>query len=462
MHESNAGTVTESTTAADVDIIFEDIHMSEAIQHDKPFWLSGNFAPVFEEVTDTQLKVTGSIPPELNGRYLRTGANPESGESLHWFLGNGMVHGIELSNGKANWYRNRYVKTPALSSVSDEGTDPRSASLANTHIVHHAGKILALEEAHWPIEMSPELETIGAYNYNGKLETGMTAHPKICPETGELLFFAYGMVPPYMTYHRASADGELIQSEVIDVKGATMVHDFNITRNFAIFMDLPLIWDFENAANTGFPIHWSDDYGARLGVMPRNGSNKDVVWYDIDPCYVYHPLNAYEDGDDIIIDVCRMTHAMKPGAVEVAPVLYRWTIHQKTGTVTETQIDEHTVEFPRVPDSVTGLKHRYGYMAEFGSSLPAAVAFRKYDLQTGATQAHDLGPGREGGEPVFVPAAGATNEDDGYLMSLVYDAAEDKSELVIVDASTMSNEAIARIHLPVRAPAGFHGSWIAD
>ncbi len=437
--------------------------MSEAAE-EQPFWLSGNFAPIFEEVTETQLSVTGSIPPELNGRYFRNGANPQTGESLHWFLGNGMIHGVELNNGKANWYRNRYVRTPLL---EDEGADPlqalddRAKSLANTHIIGHAGKILALEEGHWPFELSPNLDTVGPFNYNGKLETGMTAHPKICPATGELLFFAYGMAPPYLTYHRASAAGELLQSEVMEVKGATMVHDFNITRNYAIFMDLPLVWNFENAA-AGLPIQWSDEYGARLGVMPRNGTNNDVVWYDIDPCYVYHPLNAYEEGDDIIIDVCRMAHSMKPGAGEVPPVLHRWTIHQASGTVSESQLDDKAVEFPRVPDAVVGHKHRYGYTAEFGSGLPTAVAFRKYDLQTGASTAHDLGPGRTGGEPVFVPAAGASSEDDGYLLSFVYDAAEDRSELVIVDASNVSSDAVARIHLPSRIPAGFHGSWIAD
>jgi carotenoid cleavage dioxygenase-like enzyme len=436
--------------------------MSEAVSNETPFWLSGNFAPTFEEVTATDLQVTGSIPPELNGRYLRNGANPESGVTPHWFLGNGMIHGVELNNGTANWYRNRYVHTPMLTEYADQSKDERDKSLANTHIIGHAGKILALEEGHWPFELTPDLETVGAYDYDGKLETGMTAHPKICPVTGELLFFAYGMVPPYMTYHRASADGQLVQSEVIEVKGATMVHDFNITRNHVIFMDLPLVWNFENAANSGLPIQWSDEYGARLGVMPRNGSNKDVVWYDIDPCYVYHPLNAYEDGDDIVIDVCRMAHSMKPGAGEVPPVLHRWVIHQKSGTVSESQLDDRSVEFPRVPDAVVGLKHRYGYTAEFGSGLPAAVAFRKYDLQTGATSAHELKNGRVGGEPVFVPADNATSEDDGYLLSFVYDPSENKSELLIVDASNVAADPVARVHLPTRVPAGFHGSWIAD
>ncbi|MEM7001986.1 MAG: carotenoid oxygenase family protein, partial [Pseudomonadota bacterium] len=226
--------------------------MSEAIQEETRFWLKDNFAPTFEEVTATELDVTGSIPPELKGRYLRNGANPKSGESAHWFLGNGMIHGVELADGKANWYRNRYVQTPMLQTPD---ADPNaslmdlSQSLANTHIVGHAGKILALEEGHWPYELSSQLETVGPHNYDGKLQTGMTAHPKICPETGEMLFFAYGMMPPFLTYHRANAQGELVQSEVIEVPGATMVHDFNITRNYAIFMDLPLVWDLAALEN---------------------------------------------------------------------------------------------------------------------------------------------------------------------------------------------------------------------
>ncbi len=438
--------------------------MSEQLQENKPFWLTGNFAPIYDEVTETELKVTGSIPPELNGRYLRNGSNPKFGDTAHWFLGNGMIHGVELENGNANWYRNRYVQTPLL---ADEGTNPletlddRSKSLANTHVLGHAGKILALEEGHWPFEISADLETVGAYNYDGKLNTGMTAHPKICPETGELLFFYYGMTPPYMTYHRASAQGELVQSEEIEVKGATMVHDFNITRNHIIFMDLPLVWNFENVTG-GLPIQWSDDYGARLGVMPRNGSNKDVVWYDIDPCYVYHPVNAYENGDTIVIDVCRLEHSMKQGAPDVSPVLYQWTINQATGKVSERQLDDHSVEFPRVPDSRIGLPYRYGYTAQFGSGGPTANAFRKYDMKTDTSVAHELGNGRAGGEPVFVPGAGASAEDDGYLLSFVYDPAENKSELIIVDASNMEKDPVARVHLPRRIPAGFHGSWVAD
>ncbi len=436
--------------------------MSEAVETEKPFWLAGNFAPVTDEVTATNLEVTGSIPPELSGRYLRNGSNPQSGASPHWFLGNGMIHGVELEGGKANWYRNRYVRTPLIEGVDDgPNVHDRTRSFANTHVIGHAGKILALEEGHWPFELTNNLETVGAHNYGGKLATGMTAHPKLCPETGELLFFAYGMSPPFLTYHRANAAGELVQSEEIEVKGATMVHDFNVTRNHVIFMDLPLIWDLAGAA-TGLPIRWSDEYGARLGVMPRNGSNADVVWYDIDPCYVFHPLNAYEDGNDIVIDVCRMERTWAGDGNDSPPVMHRWTIHQDTGKVSETPIDDRMADFPRVPDAVVGLRHRYGYVAEFGDGQPAASTFRKYDFDTNTSDAHDLGAGRHGGEPVFVPAAGATAEDDGYLLSFLFDESTQKSELIIVDASNMAADPVARVHLPVRVPAGFHGSWVGN
>ena len=189
--------------------------MSEARQEKAPFWLRDNFAPTFEERTESDLKVIGQIPESLQGTLLRNGANPQSGESAHWFLGNGMLHGVRIEAGQAKWYRNRYVKTPLyLKPDGDvmDGLGDMTMSAANTNVIQHAGKIMALEEGHWPFVVSNELETVGPNNYGGKLEGAMTAHPKICPETGELLAFSYGMTPPYLTYLRASASGELLQT----------------------------------------------------------------------------------------------------------------------------------------------------------------------------------------------------------------------------------------------------------
>jgi len=437
--------------------------MSEAIQEKAPFWLRDNFAPTFEERTVSDLKVIGQIPESLQGTLLRNGANPQSGESAHWFLGNGMLHGVRIEAGQAKWYRNRYVKTPLyLKPDGDvmDGLGDMTMSAANTNVIHHAGKIMALEEGHWPFVVSNELETVGPNNYGGKLEGAMTAHPKICPETGELLAFSYGMTPPYLTYLRASASGELLQTEQIEVPGATMIHDFNVTRNFVIFMDLPAVWNFEGMATTGLPILWDESYGARLGVMPRNGGNADVVWYEIDPCYVFHPLNAYENGDKIVIDVCRMDDTMKPGS-SAPPMLYRWTIDQASGRVTETQLDDRVVDFPRVADAVVGLKHQYGYCAAFAGSAPYGEGLIKYDLEAGTSEYRHL-DGGQASEAVFVKDPTASGEDGGFLLSYVYQPEIDQSEVLILNAQDMLGEPVARIQIPARVPAGFHGNWIGD
>ncbi len=438
---------------------------SEALQAEKPFWLAGNFAPVFDETTEFGLRVTGNIPPELNGRYFRNGANPPFGKSHDWFLGCGMIHGVELKNGEATWYRNRYVQTPLLDeeTPSQESRRKLENSIANTHIVEHAGKILALAELSLPIELSPELDTLGPYRFDGRLNANMTAHPKICPVTGEMLFFGYGIFPPYLTYYRVSASGELVQQEQIAVKGATMMHDFSITENHVIFMDLPLVWDLDQRATGGLGIRFDDDYGARIGIMPRSGSGNDVVWFDIDPCYIYHTMNAYEDGDEVVLDGCRLIGYMAVGMVKPPlPTLCQWRINLKTGAVSVRQIDDLGVDFPKVPDSKVGQPYRYGYTGEFGKGAPTVEAYHKYDLHTGGRTSHRLSNGRTGSEAVFVPAADGTSEDDGYLLSYVYDPAEDKSELVILDASNIANDPVARVHLPARVPAGFHGSWIGD
>ena len=428
----------------------------------KPFYLRDNFAPVEEEVSDDHLRVIGSIPTALNGRFLRNGPNPRNGWSDHWFLGNGMVHGVELQNGNANWYRNRYVRTPFY---DDPDANPIESlmqldkSAANTHVIYHAGKILALEEGHLPWQLSTDLDTLGAWDFEGKLNTAMTAHPKVCAETGELLFFAYGVFPPYLTYHRVSASGELVQSEQITVPGGTMMHDFNITRNHVIWMDLPAVWDVGRAGEGGLPISWDESYGARLGVMPRNGGDEDVTWYDIDPCYVFHPLNAYEDCDNIVIDVCRKENVMA-SKVEAPALLTRWVINRSAGTVSETQIDDRSTEFPRICDTRVGLKHRYGYVAGLAGSTPYGERYIKYDLNDFSSSVVELGKGREGSEAVFVRDPAGSSEDDGWLLAYVYDKPSGKSELLILDASSMSEEPVARILLPVRVPMGFHGSWV--
>ncbi len=444
--------------------------MATAVQTELPFYLRGNFAPVTEEVTERDLPVTGAIPPVLRGLYVRNGPNPKSGDPGHWFAGDGMVHGIRLEDGKAAWYRNRWVRTRTFldgtSFVGPDGTVDHSVGVANTNVVGHAGRIFALVESSFPTELTGTLDTVGPCDFGGRLTTSMTAHPKLCPKSGELHFFGYGFMPPFLTYHRLDAHGTLVQSEVIEVPGPTMIHDFNLTEHYVIFMDLPIVLDLERALNgKEFPYIWSDSYGARLGVMPRGGTNADVRWFEVEPCYAFHPLNAYESGHRIVIEVARYPELWRctPNTFDPA-FLHRWTIDLERGRVGEEPLDDRSLEFPRVDDRRVGSQHRYGYAVTttFADGAINGASIVKYDLKTGAREEHDFGPRRVPGEAVFVPATAGASDEEGFLLLYVYDEADDASDFVILDASALAAKPVATVRLPQRVPYGFHGNWIVD
>ena len=437
-----------------------------------PWHLRGNWAPVLNEVTENALVVEGSIPPELDGLYVRTGPNPASGTSSHWFFGDGMVHGVRISGGRAEWYRNRFVQTPNISTpLADPmgGMGDLTRGTANTHVLAHNGKLLALEEGHWPWALDAELNTIGYENFGGELTCSMTAHPKVCPITGELLAFSYlGFEPPYLHYVRISPEGKVLQTEGIDLPNMVMMHDFNVTQNHVVFMDLPVVFDLSLIAN-GLPFRFNRDVGARLGVMRRNGTNASVRWFDIDPCYVFHPVNAHEAGDKIVLHVSRQREAFGAHADDYAEVgrLWRWTIDLTRGTVTEEQIDDRPGDFGRVDDRRIGLDARYGYLmamaGEGNAEEPVyGSALWKYDLTTGRCWEHQLGDGVRGGEPVFAPAGPHAGEDEGWAMAIVHDMTTGRSKLIIVDAQDFAAAPVATIHLPQRVPYGAHGSWVPN
>ena len=446
---------------------------SASPQDPKPWFLSGNYAPVQDELTDTGLRVTGSIPAELSGLYVRNTPNPRDGQGGHWFFGDGMVHGVRIEDGNALWYRNRWVKTKKLEAGLD-AMDPavmmdRTASSANTHVIGHAGKILALEEGHFPYELTGELETSGFLDYGGKLTTAFTAHPKLCPETNELHFFGYGQLPPYLTYHVLDSNGNLAHSAEIEVPGPTMMHDFMITRDHAIFMDLPVTFDLQKALKGDIPIGWDESYGARIGILPRFGTNADIRWFEVNPCYVFHPMNAWVEGSKVVCDVGHHEYMWRDSMDDFAPsYLYRWTFDMETGAVKEEALDDVSHGFPRVDDRKVGLKNRYGWVAasrpggEGDMDMDAPGVITRYDLEKGTSEIHDFGPNAQPGEFVFAERTEGAAEDDGFAMGYVYDKAEDSSRLVILDAAAPASEPLAEIHMPRRVPHGFHGSWIRD
>jgi carotenoid cleavage dioxygenase len=431
------------------------------------WWLRGNFAPVEKEVEAFDLEVAGALPPELSGVFMRTGPNPAREPTAHWFLGDGMIHGVRIERGKARWYRNRYVRTPLIErgiSTRDPSVfGDKRASTGNTNIVRHAGRIFALEEAHFPYEIDADLATKGCVDFDGALKTALTAHPKICPETGEMLGFGYSFTPPFCVYHRFDRDGRLVQSEEIPVGGPVMMHDFCATRTRVVFMDLPIVFDMASAMQGGMPYKWSDDYPARLGVMPRDGTAKDLKWFSIPSCYVFHPLNAYDDAGAVVLDVARYEKMWVKG-FDVPAHLHRFRLDLSTGVAKGEQIDDLPIEFPRVADSKAGLKHRYGYAItthgddEAGFNLGSEIV--KFDVDNGSTAVARLGKGRFPSEAV--PAAMGNGEDDGYLLSIVYDAARNASDFLVFEAKEIAKGPIATVALPQRVPFGFHGAWFGD
>ena len=447
--------------------LFDASNVDETVWH-----LQGNWAPVKEELTVSELEVKGEVPKEINGLYIRNGMNPRSGYSDHWFFGNGMLHGFNFENGKVS-YKNRYVRTPYyekdLDIISSFGD--LSASPANTHIIKHADKFLALEEAHLPWEVDENLETKGAYDFSGKLKGAMTAHPRICPKTGELLFFSYSvMSEPYLTYYRANPAGKLVQIEPIELPRAVMMHDWNITENYVVFMDLPIISDMNLAVETGSPFGFKPEFGARLGVMPREGSNSDVKWFDIDPCYVFHPLNSYEEDNKIILYVCRQQEAMVGGFQDIyggettVARLWKWTIDLESGSVKEEQIDDAPCDFPRIDDRRIGFKNDYGYFTTLETEVDSLTIGRhllKYDLVNNKRLTHDLGENVTGGEALFVPRTANSSEDDGWAISLAYEAETDRSKLLVINSQDFESAPVAEIYAPQRVPNGAHGSWIS-
>jgi carotenoid cleavage dioxygenase-like enzyme len=425
------------------------------------FFQTGNYAPVNDELTAFDLPVEGAIPPELDGWYLRNGPNPRQA-TAHWFTGDGMIHGVRIENGRAAWYRNRWVRTDSFKEdfplYNADGTRSLRYSRANTHVVNHAGKTLALVESSLPYEITNDLETVGAYDFGGKLVDSMTAHPKICPTTGELHFFGYGNIfQPHVTYHRADANGELTINRPLDVKALTMMHDFAITAEHVIFMDLPVVFKLDVAlkGDGDMPYRWDDDYGARLGVLRRDDPFGQVRWFEIDPCYVFHVANAFDSGNSIVLQAVRYPELWRDNSeFNTEGVLWSWTIDLQRGVVTEQQLDDRTVDFPRIDDRLAGLPARYAVSVGHNRLV-------RYDLVAGSAVEHDFGIGGPG-EAVFVPSTnGPQGEDNGWYLGYLYDPQRDGSDLVILDAADFSGKPVARIHLPQRVPYGFHGNWIA-
>jgi carotenoid cleavage dioxygenase-like enzyme len=436
-------------------------------------YLEGPFAPVGEERTITELEVTGTIPAELDGRYVRNGPNPIGADpdSYHWFTGSGMVHGVRLRDGRAEWYRNRWVrdaKTAAALGEADPGGPSHNEGgdgPVNTNVVSVAGRSFAIVEAgSFPIELTDELDTVARNPFDGTLATSYSAHPKPLPD-GELHAVTYWWPEESIHHVVVGADGRVRRDVEIPVGGRPMVHDLALSATRAALFDLPVQFDLEAAMEgTPLPYRWDEDREARVGLLPLDGTAEDVVWCSVDPCFVYHPANAVDLPDGSFqVELVRHPSSFRTdrhGPIEGPPVLARWTVDPSSGKVREEILDDLSVEFPRFDDRQAGGAYRYAYASSLPLDDRADGSVVRYDLRTGGREGWQPGAGRFVGEVVFVPRDGSTSETDGWLVGYVHDELAGQAELVVLAADDLAGGPVAAVHLPTRIPIGFHGNWL--
>jgi 8'-apo-carotenoid 13,14-cleaving dioxygenase len=435
-------------------------------------YLVGVHTPMRQEVTVEELSVEGAIPPALDGRYLRMGPNPMAPNpaKYHWFSGDGMIHGLRVENGRARWYRNRWIRSTRVSKALGEPRVPgprhKSFDTVNTNVVAFAGKTLGLVEAgSTPVEIGEKLETLRYTDFGGTLHGSFTAHPHVDPLTGEMHGVCYDVSDRSgVRYVVVGRDGSVRREVRVPVRHGPMIHDSAFTQRFAIILDLPVTFSiWSGITGHTFPYRWRAGHEARIGLLPRAGGAADILWCPVDPCYVFHAVNAFDLPDSrVALDVIvhdRMFSRIKAGPDSQACALERWTINPSTRGVQREILDPTPQEFPRPDERRLGQPYRYAYTMAMTDPFLGTALF-KHDLHARTRQVHDFGRGKLPCEFVFVPAHAQAAEDEGWLIGFVIDTATRSTDLAILDAQAFEAVPRARIRIPHIVPPGFHGNWL--
>jgi carotenoid cleavage dioxygenase len=367
-----------------------------------------------------------------------------------------MVHGVRLRDGRAEWYRNRWVRSKAVAAALGEtwpaGPVHDNADFAaNTHVLAHAGRILATVEAGpLPYQLTDELETVGPCDFAGTLPGGFAAHTRFDQRSGELHAIAYYWAWDHVQHIVIDTTGRVTRTTDVPVTDGPMMHDFVLTENFIVLLDLPVTFSMQLAAvGSKLPYTWNPDHQARVGLLPRDGASDDVRWIEIEPCFAFHTLGGYEDDGRVVVDLCRydrlydVAKLRGPGPL----TLDRWIIDPAGGKLTAQRLDDRKQEFPRVDERRIGRSYRYGYTAVIGAGTKATLslsgdvsddefsnALLKHDLSAGTVQPHEFGRDAAVGEAVFAPAKPDGAEDDGYVLAFVNDPQRGAADLVILAA----------------------------
>ncbi|MFM0174214.1 carotenoid oxygenase family protein [Paraburkholderia sediminicola] len=447
-----------------------------------------NLAPIDFEVDCGPLPVRGELPSGLAGVLVRNGPNPlHPDPAQHWFAGHGMVHRFEFANGGVT-YRNRWVRTQRwLAERAGAAADftafgarpqkemPNDDGVANTNVLMHGNRLLALEEAHLPVELHARtLDTLGQVDFGGELQGAFTAHPKVDPDTGELLFFGYGGpdgLGAGMTAGSIDTGGRVTHLKRFDAPYASMVHDFAFSAGHLLFPVTPLTAS-KARMHAGLPPYaWEPQFGSFVGVLRRDGSG-EVEWWKGPACFVFHVMNAWEDDDCICIDVMQLDAPPNftwpdgrtiDGAGHAR--LCRWTLDRRgrERVFTSGIIAEVSGEFPRIDERFAGAPYRHGWLAAHpdDGGEPFSQIARVDHANPRALDIYRLADGDATSEPVFVPRTIDAAEGDGWILAVAYRGAEQRSDLLVFDALRVAAGPIATVEIPHRVPNGFHGNWVA-
>jgi carotenoid cleavage dioxygenase-like enzyme len=465
--------------------------------HDIPA-LDGNNAPVLDESVFDDMQVIGEIPKDLNGLYVRNGPNAYYPPDwrYHAYDGDGMLHAVQFAHGKAI-YRNRFVQTQGLQEERAAGQalwrglkepmrtdrpDQPLKNTANTDVKYHAGRLIAMwYRSGMPYAVDPvTLQTLGTADYGGAY-TKISAHSRPDEHTGELMFFDYNLTAPYMEYGVIGPDGKLKTKIEIPLPGPRLPHDMAITEHYSILHDFPL-WPDAEALKVGrYKVQFHADQPTRFAVVPRHGTASEIRWFDAKPGYMLHVVNAWEEGDEIVmVGTPYRLHQTADGLPDARRLertinqrqrdflLYEWRFDLKSGATRERVIDDVlNSEFPVINTAYQGRKNRYSYNILFpqgGREEPRFPGLAKYDLTTGGYVAYSAGPQYFYNEPGFAPRDNSQGEDDGYLVMPVWNPLDKRSEIQVFDCkdARLAQGPIARVLMPRRIPHGFHATFVSQ
>jgi carotenoid cleavage dioxygenase len=461
---------------------------------------SGAWRPQNVEYDADDLRVTGELPDDLYGVYLRNTENPLHPAIVryHPFDGDGMIHKVSFRDGKVS-YRNRFVRTdgllaeqeagrslwaglaenPSASARADGwGARGRMKDAASTDVIVHAGVAVAsFYQCGDLYRLDPlTLDDLGKCSWGGSFpsDLGVSAHTKVDDRTGELLFFNYSTTAPYLHYGVVDAGNHLVHYVPIDLPGPRLPHDMAFTEHYAILNDMPLFWEPDLIARGLYAARFHPELPARLGVIPRRGGTGDIRWFEFEPTYVLHWVNAFQDGDEIVVDGffqgCpepaaagaagpegRMWRFLAQDAMQAR--LHRWRMNLVTGATSEQDLSDSCTEFGTINGGFGGRPYRYTYAA---TNEPGWFLFNglvKHDTLTGREESYQFEPGVFCSEVGVAPRVGGTEEDDAYLVTLTVDMNRDLSECVVFRAGDVGRGPIARAQLPERIASGTHSCW---